>query len=74
MKTPDRTPVCVQGSKLQQGGGWTPSSTLNYRFRTFRLSSFWPPEACTPRTPFGGRRHAETRRAWRSPTLQHRPL
>jgi len=60
----------MPGRQLQQGGGWTPSSTLQYRFRTFRLPSCWPPEACTPRMPLGSRRHAETRRAWKSLTLQ----
>jgi hypothetical protein len=74
MKTPDRTPFCTQGRQLQQGGGWTPSSPLQYQFSTFRLPSIRRPDACTPRTSFCGRRRAETRRAWKSPTLQRTVL
>jgi len=29
-----------------------------------------PPEGCTPRTPFCGRRRLETQCAWRTPKLQ----
>jgi hypothetical protein len=33
---------------------------------------FWPPDGCTPRTTFCGRRRTETRRVCSAPTLQQR--
>ena len=37
-----------------------PSPSLQFRFITLWLTSFWSPERCTPRTPFYGRRRGET--------------
>jgi len=54
MKKPDRTPVCAQGTQLQGWGGgsfpWSPNLAPS------EVPYFWPPECCTPRTPFCWRR------------------
>ena len=39
---------------LQKPASWIcyTSSSVEFRFSALRLLSFWPPEVCTPRTPF----------------------
>jgi hypothetical protein len=49
-----------KGGSCNIGVGCTPSSYVHSRFRTPRLPSFWPPEACVPRMPCYGGRRAET--------------
>jgi hypothetical protein len=48
----------------------SPRPSLQSRFRTLLLPSFWSPEGYTPVTLFCGQRRAETQVAWIAATLQ----
>jgi len=63
-----------KGGNYNNGADYSPSSSLQSRFRTHRLPSFWPAEGLTLKTPFCGRRRAETQRALGAPKLQQRIL
>ena len=64
----------IRSFSSQTGRRIKPPFFLQSRFSNLRLPSFWDPEGCSPRTPFCGRRRAETQRAWRVLTLQQRVL
>ena len=63
-----------KGGNCNNEADCSPSSSLQSRFSTLRIPHFWPPEECTPRTLFCGRRRAEIQRTLGAPTLHQRIL
>lgn len=63
-----------KGGNCNNGADCSPSSSLQSRFRILWLPHFWSAEGHTLKTPFCGRRRAETQRASGVPTLQQRTI
>jgi len=61
----------LKGGNRNNGVNSSPSFSLEFRFSTLRVPSFWSPEGCTSRTTFC-RRRAGIQSAWRARKLQQR--